>query len=152
LGHCSGHSTHFRPSYLNEEPVTYIQEDWIMRQVERIVAVLLRLLGLKQRGDFDLALEQLQEAYGQLFQPFGNLIHALEPASIADLVHDPGRLAALAQLMALEAELLRVTGDSRADACADRARAIAAEAVVRDPDGVTNAATVLRDIEAGGNT
>ena len=111
-----------------------MQRDVVLRWIEEISRVIRRLLYGK--GDFDLAQAGalLEDATARLLGPLATLVPRIEPAGAADLLHDPDRTFAYAQLLALQSALEQARGSPSHPVTRERALAFAAEAVRRHPD------------------
>lgn len=115
------------------------RQDFILRMIEQIVQVLLRVIGLAKAGDFDAALDQLRMGYGLLLGPFAEVVPRLDSASAAQIVQNPDQLLAYARLVHAEAGVRRQMGEPAAAAALERrALELALEAHARetsDPEG-----------------
>jgi len=110
------------------------QQDYLMRQIERFIAVLLRLrsqLAEDQASALAVA-EEARGAQGELLGPLARMAARLEPESLVRLTRDRRETELLRDLLELEAEALRVAGD-----------------VTRADEVTTRAAAMTRAIEAG---
>lgn len=104
---------------------------WI-RQAARVIA---RLLRSGQPPDLELAREELESAMEALLGSLTRVVPALDPASACALLHDGERIMGYARLLALDAALLRATGDpAQAAVIEARAEACSAIALRERPD------------------
>ena len=126
------------------------EKDFIMREIERIVAVIARILQLKQHDDLDGALEVIQHSYTELFGPLGEFLAQTDVATVTQLITDPVQMAGLARLLRVEANVRESAGDSTAaDAIKRRALELAVEAYRRDEHGVADARYVVVQLRDG---
>jgi hypothetical protein len=108
------------------------RDDWLLRELRQLGAVLARMLGLRNGGQLQEAVQTLDDAEGELLGPLAQVAPRLDAATAAHMVAEPRRIAAWARLLHERAELLRLAGDpAGADAAAGRARELAAEARAR---------------------
>lgn len=103
------------------------QQDYLMRQIERFMAVLLRLrsqLAEDQASALAVA-DAARGAQGELLGPLAAMAGKLEPASVVALTRDRREADLWRDLIVLEAEALRAAGETaRADEVAARADAV----------------------------
>ena len=126
------------------------EKDFIMREIERIVAVIARILQLKQHDDLDGALEVIQHSYTELFGPLGEFLAQADVATVTQLITDPVQMAGLARLLRIEANVRESAGDSKAaDVIKRRALELALEAYRRDDHGVADARHVVGQLRDG---
>lgn len=104
----------------------------VMRWIEQLGRLVARLLGTGDPRDLTAAREEVEAALGRLLAGLALVVPRLEPGAAGDILHDPDRLFAYAQLLALKAAILRAEDDpAEADVHAARAIAFASEAVRR---------------------
>jgi len=113
-------------------------DDYLMRQIQTVTAMIARAAGLRLEGTPDEARAVLEEAYTLLLAGQTSLIRRLDPATAAALVGTPERILVLARLFEEESRL----GDGH---LRDRAIGLAREALKRDPD-YTGPAAWLREL------
>jgi hypothetical protein len=110
-------------------PIRNSQHDHLLRLIQQLMAVLAQARGLRRSARLDEGLEMLRDAEGELLGPLAVAVRAVDPATAAQLIGDPLRIAGWARILHEEVEILRAGGHSdAADATAERARALAAEA------------------------
>ncbi len=111
------------------------QRDIVLRWIEQLGRVIARLIRSGTAADLDIAADQIEEAITSLLGPLTQLVPRIDVASSAELLHDPERIFAWAQLMDLSAAIAIVRNQVGA-AEQGRARALAAacEAVRRSAD------------------
>jgi hypothetical protein len=108
------------------------QEDYLLRMMRQMGAVLARMLGLKNGGQLHEATQALDDAEGELLGPLAQVVPRVDSATAAHIISNPQRIAAWARLLHERADLLRLAGDEAAAAlAAARARELAAEAQAR---------------------
>lgn len=108
------------------------RDDWLLRELRLLGAVLARMLGLKNGGQVQEALQALDDAEGELLGPLAGVVPRVDSATAAHMLASPQRIAAWARVLHERADLLRLSGDeSGAAFAAARARELAAEAWTR---------------------
>lgn len=111
------------------------QRDVVLRWIEQLGRLVARLLGRGSAGDLATARDQVDEAVVSLLGPLAQILPQLEPGSAAELLRDPGRIFAYAQLLDLDAAIREAAGDREA-AREGRERAVAlAKAAVAQAGG-----------------
>ena len=96
------------------------ERDYVMRAVKQVAAALARVLGLRQLG-------KQEEADREL-------LHLLDPHTLAGMIREPERVVAICQLLAFEADEADKRGEpERAQRSRRRALALL-EAGVPNPD------------------
>jgi hypothetical protein len=111
-----------------------VQRDYILRLIEQAAAALRRVLRLTADGEPAAAVREAQDAARALLGPMVDALTAVDPATAAQLMGDPPRLGAWAQLLAAEAAARRALDqETTADLAERRALAIALEAAARQP-------------------
>jgi hypothetical protein len=100
------------------------QRDTVLRWIEQLGRLIARLLRTGTSGDLGLARAEVDAAIAHLLGPLAALVPALAVPSAADLLRDPDRIYALAQLLALRSALEAAEGDPHR-AAESRARAVA---------------------------
>lgn len=108
------------------------RDDWLLRELRMLGAVLARMLGLKNGGQLREARQALDDAEGELLGPLAQVAPRVDAATAAHMISEPRRIAAWARLLHERADLLRLAGDDGAAAlAAGRARELAAQAWTR---------------------
>lgn len=108
------------------------REDLLLRLIRQMGAVMARMLGLKNGGQVQEALQTLDDAEGELLGPMAQVVPRLDSATAAHVLGEPQRIAAWARLLHERADLLRIAGDDAgASLAARRALELAAEAQAR---------------------
>jgi hypothetical protein len=108
------------------------RDDWLLRDLKMMGAVLARMLGLKNGGQVQEALHTLDDAEGELLGPQGAVVTCVDSATAAHILSNPQRIAGWARLLHERADLLRMAGDDAGAAlAAQRAAELAAEAHTR---------------------
>jgi hypothetical protein len=109
------------------------KRDVVLRWIEEFGRLIARLLRRGTAGDLDLALEEIERATGDLLGGLAPLVPKLDAASAAQIIADPDRIFAWAQLVELGGLVAEARGDAGAGLAA-RARAVelAEEAIRRD--------------------
>jgi hypothetical protein len=108
------------------------REDYLLRMIQQMGAVLARMLGLKNGGQVHEAMQALDDAEGELLGPLAEVVPRVDSATAAHIVGQPLRIAAWARLLHERADLLRLAGDAAGAALTvARAGELAAEAEAR---------------------
>lgn len=79
-------------------------DDFLLREVEAVAAMVARIMGLRGAGATKEARVALEEAYSLLLAPQTDLLRRLDPATAAVMLGSPEKVLALARLTAEEAE------------------------------------------------
>jgi hypothetical protein len=106
------------------------REDYLLRQVKALGAILARIVGLRLGGDMEEARGQLQIAYDLLFGPRSELLRGLDSGTAATLLDSSEAILALAELTNEEAAQHEDAGGS--GALQVRAMELGIEAAQRD--------------------
>ena len=110
-------------------PVRSSQEDFLLRELRKIAAMIARAMGFRATGDLPAARTEIDDAYATLLGPQSALLRMLDPASAARLIGHPKKLEAFADLTSAEAALAAAAGNLQAEnALRARAKALAEEA------------------------
>jgi hypothetical protein len=88
------------------------REDFILRQLKAVAAMLARVVGLRVSGLVEEARVELENAYTELLGSRGELIRHVDEATAARLLGSREAVVAFADLLTQEA-LLEVDGDRR---------------------------------------
>lgn len=109
------------------------QRDVVLRWIEQLGRLIARLLGRGSAGDLVAAREQVDAAVTTLLGPLAALLPRVDAPSAAELIRDPERLFAYAQLLDLDGAILEAGGDpGTARERRARAVALAEAALARD--------------------
>ena len=115
-------------------PVRSSQEDFLLRELRKVAAMIARALGFRSRSDLPAARAEIDNAYGTLLGPEAPLLRMLDVESVVRLVAHPKRLAALARLTAADATLASDAGMAgEQQRLIARATAFAKAAAALDP-------------------
>lgn len=110
-------------------PVRSSQEDFLLRELRKIAAMIARAMGLRAAGDQPAARLEINDAYKTLLGPQSDLLRMLDPASAARLIGHSKKLETFAELTSAEAALAADAGNQQAqNSLLARARALAEEA------------------------
>lgn len=129
------------------------KRDVVLRWIEEFGRLISRLLGRGTTGDLDLALEEIERATNDLLGGLAPIVPRLDSASAAQIIADPDRIFAWAQLVELGGLVSEARGDAGAGLAArGRAVELAAEAIRRDrmPRPEWAEWVALREGSAGG--
>jgi hypothetical protein len=127
-------------------PVRSSQEDFLLRELRKIAAMVARAMGFRRNGDLPAARTEITNAYSSLLGPQSDLLRMLDPVSAARLVGDPRKLVSLARLTAEESALAAAEGKPQVEKdLATRSRFFVEEAVRMDP-AYDEAAAALEEL------
>jgi hypothetical protein len=79
-------------------------DDFLLREVEAVAAMVARIMGLRGAGATKEARVALEKAYSLLLAPQTDLLRRLDPATAAIMLASPEKVLALARLTAEEGE------------------------------------------------
>ena len=108
------------------------REDYVLRQIRDLAAVLARIAGLRLGGNSEEARAELEKSYSILLGSQGELLRRVDSKTAAKLLGTPGRILVLAQLLHEEAE--QEANSSRRASLTLRAAELGIEASRRDPE------------------
>ena len=110
-----------------------LRDDYLMRLIHQLAQFLARIAGFNRRREYQSALDEARRAWDELDIPH-ELVDRLDGAALADLLRDPAKMRAAAELLAEEAVALAATGDPlHAAHRRKRAYQLYGEAHARDP-------------------
>ena len=116
--------------------MTPLRDDYILRAIEKVAAMLRAALGLKGACAYSEALQELDRAEETLLGERASLIGSVDAATASSLIGDAQSLALYARLFAERADILRKTGDATAARASEsRALDLALEAERRGVPG-----------------
>jgi hypothetical protein len=109
---------------------TTSQDDYLIRLIRQMVQMLLRIVGLKQAGQFEEALSEIDQATRTLLGPAADTLMLLDPSTAARVLADPDRVLMWATLLSEQAEIRRSQGNTQhADSARERSLELAREAL-----------------------
>ncbi|MDP9178183.1 MAG: hypothetical protein M3O61_10940 [Gemmatimonadota bacterium] len=115
-------------------PVRSSQEDFLLRELRKVAAMIARAMGFRTSGDLPAARVEIENGYLTLLGPQATLLRILDVQSAARLLSDSRKVTALARLTAAEAAL---AADSAKPEVARqllmRAKSLVREGVDMDP-------------------
>lgn len=85
-----------------------MHQDYILRMIQQLSGFLIRVLRLREEGEYEAALTELTDAYGRIAGLPATLVHALSEEDLIAMLRsqgrlDPERCFALAELLREEA-------------------------------------------------
>jgi hypothetical protein len=111
-----------------------LREDYIIRLIKQLADAIARIAGLRQRGDYVRAQQEVDRAWAEVLDLPRELVDATDPATLASLLREPDKMRVAAQLLAEEARVMIARGDPlNASVLRARARELYVEARTRDP-------------------
>ena len=127
------------------------REDYLLRMIRELGAVIARMLGQRQGGQLHEAMQTLDDAQGELLGPHAEVVPRVDSATAAHILADPRRIAAYARVLHERAALLRLQGDEAGAApTAQRADDLAREAMARAQGAEKEIAEILGPAAPGG--
>jgi hypothetical protein len=99
------------------------RKDYILRMIEQLTEAIARVVGLKEAGKLDEALQLARETAGGIFGPLLRTLDEVDSATAANLMGDGDKVSAYAALLAEQADIHERRGDARR-ARADHRRAL----------------------------
>ncbi|HYN80410.1 MAG TPA: hypothetical protein VES88_02835 [Gemmatimonadaceae bacterium] len=115
-------------------PVRSSQEDFLLRELRKVAAMIARAMGFRSSGDLAAARVEIENGYRTLLGPQAALLRMLDVQSSARLIADSRKVSALARLTAAEAALAADNArPEEARQLLERAKSLAREAVDMDP-------------------
>ena len=117
---------------------TSSQDDYLIKIIQQMVQMLLRITGLKQAGKLEEALDEVDRASRVLLGSAADVVLLLDPFTAAQVIGDPDRVLTWAKLLAEEAEIHQLRGSTtEAERARERALALARESLrLGVPDSV----------------
>jgi hypothetical protein len=108
-----------------------IESDYILRMIQQLAKAIARIVGLKQAGQLDEALDELRTTADGIFGPIRHTLDAIDARSAAGLLADGEKIEAYATLTAEEASIRELMDDApRARSGGQRALALYLEALM----------------------
>ncbi len=97
-----------------------VERDLILRIIQQLAALVARVLKLKKERKYGEAEQLVAEAYRGLFGLDRRFLQLMQPAHVAQALGAPQKVKAFVELMAEEADLLRLRGDPQSAAASAR--------------------------------
>lgn len=91
-----------------------IQRDYIMRLISMLTQVILRVLKLKEQKQYDAALDELSEAFDELFAAEAKLLRVVDAETAAHLLGHWQKVKILATLYREEGEIYALQNNTAA--------------------------------------
>lgn len=104
------------------------RNDYILRLIESIGIVIAKVVGLRVKGQFEEALQEIETATALLPGPPTEMLSMVDSSTAAGLLQQPAYIAAYARLLAEKARIQRQMGDHGAESNEKRALELALEA------------------------
>ena len=90
-----------------------IQKDYIIRLIAQLSQVLSKIIFARQAKNFDQALQIAQTTYEELFGLSGEMVHKLDPETLAQLLNDKEKIKGLAALLREEGNVFLEKGNTQ---------------------------------------
>ena len=89
-----------------------LRDDYIIRLIKQLGAALARIAGKRKAGEFDDALQEAGKGWDDLIgQPPRELVDVLDTRTLADMLREPAKMRAAAQLLIEEGRACAGKGD-----------------------------------------
>ncbi|HUJ62892.1 MAG TPA: hypothetical protein VLX92_30525 [Kofleriaceae bacterium] len=112
-----------------------LREDYIHRMIRQLGEALARLAGRRGRGEYRDAIDEAGRLWDELLGVPRALVEVVDSPSLAELLREPARIRAAAELLAEEARALAGSGDPvNAAVCYRRAFELMLEARALAPE------------------
>jgi hypothetical protein len=89
-----------------------MKRDYLLKQLERLGALIARVLRSKAEQNLDEAFQEVTLAHEEIFAKHRDLIRYADSTTLANMLGDDGLVRGLAALTAAEAELYDAKGDA----------------------------------------
>lgn len=111
------------------------RDDYIIRLIKQLAAVVARIVGKREAGDYAGALTEVGKAWDDLIgQPPRELLDVIDSHTFADMLKEPARIRAAARLLVEEGKAHAGKGNpAHATTCFRRAWELYLEARVIEP-------------------
>jgi hypothetical protein len=88
------------------------RDDYIIRLIKQLGAVLVRIVGKRNAGDYEAALQEAGKGWDDLIgQPPRELVDVLDTHTLAEMLKEPVKMRAAAQLLTEEGRVYASKGD-----------------------------------------
>lgn len=125
------------------------QRDYILRMIERIAALLARVLKRRTEGDLAGARAEIAEGITDVLGPAGAMVRMVDSPTAANLLSDPDRITLYARLLDADAELQQALGDAGgATRTRRRALEMMLELALRQPERSDDAMALTAELAA----
>jgi hypothetical protein len=92
--------------------MSLVERDYVLRMIQLLARAIARILGLKQAGKLEEALEAVQTTADTIFGSMRSTLDAIDPQSAARLLTSVEKIEAYATLTAEEASIRELMGDA----------------------------------------
>jgi hypothetical protein len=92
--------------------MSLVERDYVLRMIQLLARAIARILGLKQAGRLEEALEEVQTTADLIFGSMRSTLDAIDPQSAARLLTSGEKIEAYATLTAEEASIRELMGDA----------------------------------------
>lgn len=111
--------------------MSLVERDYVLRMIQLLARAIARILGLKQAGKLEEALEEVQTTADMIFGSMRSTLDAIDAQSAARLLTNGDKIEAYATLTAEEASIRELMGDAtRARSGERRALSLYLEALI----------------------
>ena len=111
--------------------MSLVERDYVLRMIQLLARAIARILGLKQAGKLEEALEEVRTTADMIFGAMRSTLDAIDPQSAAGLLASGEKTEAYATLTAEEASIRELMGDAtRARSGERRALSLYLEALI----------------------
>jgi len=127
--------------------MSMLERDYVLRMIQQLAQAIGRILGLKQAGKLDEALDEVRATADGIFGTMRSTLDAIDPQSAARLLASREKIEAYAMLTAEEASIRKLMGDAtRANRGEYRALALYLEAVILNQEVSADADAAIAEL------
>lgn len=87
------------------------RQDYLLRMIDQLVLFIAHVSGLNNKGDHDKALVAAEQAWAKLLDAPLEMIYEVEGKTLAQMLREPARIRAGAQLLYEQGRALAASGD-----------------------------------------
>jgi hypothetical protein len=92
--------------------MSLVERDYVLRMIQLLARAIARILGLREAGKLEEALEEVQTTADTIFGSMRSTLDVIDPQSAARLLTNGEKIEAYATLTAVEASIRDVMGDA----------------------------------------
>jgi hypothetical protein len=127
--------------------MSLVERDYVLRMIQLLARAIARILGLKQAGKLEEALEEVETTADTIFGSMRSTLDAIDPQSAARLLTSGDKIEAYATLTAEEASIRELMGDAtRARSGERRALSLFLEALILEGTVSDDARAAIGDL------
>jgi hypothetical protein len=92
--------------------MSLVERDYVLRMIQLLARAIARILGLREAGKLEEALEEVQTTADTIFGSMRSTLDVIDPQSAARLLTNGDKIEAYATLTAVEASIRDLMGDA----------------------------------------